>query len=89
MHRVRAAMSAELMFCNVFLDKSALRDCPGKEAEPFSDARTVSGRSGDKTFLAGFAAEAQSPMMIGDEAEPSTTIRAPVRHPRHVPTWRS
>jgi hypothetical protein len=37
----------------------------GKEAEPFSDARTVSGRSGDKTFFAGFAAEAQSPMMIG------------------------
>jgi len=37
----------------------------------------------EKTLLAGFAAEAKAPMMMGDKTESSTTFRATVCFDAH------
>jgi hypothetical protein len=46
----------------------------GKKAKPPSHARMVPLRFRKKVVLAGFAAEAQAPMVIADKTELSTTV---------------
>jgi transposase InsO family protein len=47
---------------------------PAREAKPFSHARIVLRRFRKEVFLAGFAAEAQAPMVVGDKTKLSTTV---------------
>ena len=43
----------------------------------------VSGRMREKALLAGFAAEAQTPMMMGDKTQSSTTFRETICFDAH------
>jgi hypothetical protein len=45
-----------------------------QEAEPPSHARMILRRFRKEVVRAGFAAEAQAPMVVGDKTELSTTV---------------
>jgi hypothetical protein len=61
----------------------ALRRCASKEAEPLSHARMLSRRFCKKVVLAGFAAEAKAPMMMGNKTELAATVCAPILRLAH------
>ena len=52
--------------------RGTLTRCASKEAEPLSHARMVLRFFRKIVFLAGLAAEAQAPMMMGDKTESSS-----------------
>jgi hypothetical protein len=61
----------------------ALRRCASKEAEPPSHARMVSRGFCKKVVLAGFAAEAKAPMMMGHKTELAATVCATILRLAH------
>jgi hypothetical protein len=61
----------------------ALRRYASKEAEPPSHARMVSRGFCKKVVLAGFAAEAKAPMMMGHKTELAATVCATILRLAH------
>jgi len=61
----------------------SLRRCASTEAEPLSDARMVCRGFCEKVVLAGFAAEAKAPMMMGNKTELSAAVCAAILRLAH------